>query len=168
MSPATQRKGQISALARAKGAARLAAVQALYQMELTGADVSEVSEEFVRHRLDGEGEGEALVPADRALFTELLNVAVARQLDIDNLIEAALAEGWTLARLDSTLRALLRAASAELMACSDTPARVVIDEYVDVAHAFYAGEEPSFVNGVLDSLARRLRPGELSPRETPG
>jgi len=104
------------------------------------------------------------VPADKALFSELLQIAVSRQVDIDNLIHAALAEGWTLARLDSTLRALLRAAAAELIACTQTPARVVISEYVDVAHAFFAGEEPSFVNGVLDSLARQLRPGELAPR----
>jgi N utilization substance protein B len=164
MSPSPQQAPPKLAQARAKGAARLAAVQALYQMELTGADASAVTDEFLRHRLDGESEGERLVPADKTLFAELLRVAVSRQIDIDNLIHAALAEGWTLARLDSTLRALLRAAAAELIACTETPARVVISEYVDVAHAFFAGEEPAFVNGVLDSLARQLRPGELAPR----
>jgi len=164
MSPAPQHAAPKAAQARAKGAARLAAVQALYQMELTGADASAVRDEFLRHRLDGESEGERLVPADKTLFAELLRVAVSRQIDIDNLIHAALAEGWTLARLDSTLRALLRAAAAELIACPETPARVVINEYIDVAHAFFEGEETAFVNGVLDSLARQLRPGELSPR----
>lgn len=164
MSEAAKRKEPRGAQARAKAAARLAAVQALYQMELTGADAAAVTEEFLHHRLDGESEDERLVPADKTLFTELLRVAVTRQSAIDNLIHAALAEGWTLARLDSTLRALLRAATAELTACADTPARVVISEYVDVAHAFFSGEEPGFVNGVLDSLARHLRPDELAPR----
>ncbi len=144
--------------ARAKGAARLAAIQALYQMELTGTDANIVTEEFIRHRLGGEGEDETRVAANEALFRDLLLASVRRQVEIDNLINGALATDWTLARLDSTLRALLRAATAELLTRPDTPHRVIINEYVELAHDFFGGEEPGFVNGILDRLARELRP----------
>ncbi|MGQ0662612.1 MAG: transcription antitermination factor NusB [Pseudomonadota bacterium] len=135
--------------------ARLAAVQALYQIDLTGAAPGAVIEEFRLHRLAGQA------AADAALFADLVEGACATQADIDALLRSALAEGWTLERLESVLRAALRAGVYELMAHADVPARVAINEYVDIAHAFAVGRDVGFLNGVLDRLARRLRPGEL-------
>ncbi|MFQ5954905.1 MAG: transcription antitermination factor NusB [Kiloniellales bacterium] len=144
-----------------RSAARLAAVQALYQSELTAAPVAEIVDEFVAHRLGREIEGIAFVEADPEFFADLVLGAVERQGEIDGLITGALAEGWPLERLDSTLRAMLRAGTYELLARPDVPARVVITEYVDIAHAFFEGLEPGFVNGVLDRLGHILRPGKL-------
>ena len=144
-----------------RGAARLSAVQALYQAEFAGAPVAEVVDEFVAHRLGREVEGVAFVEADREFFTDLVLGASGWGKEIDGHITGALVEGWPLERLDSTLRAILRAGIYELMARPDVPARVVINEYVDVAHAFFHGPEPGLVNGVLDRLGHSLRPGEL-------
>ncbi len=146
---------------RARSVARLGAVQALYQMELTGTGVDSVIEEFRRHRLGRDIEGVATAEADVEFFDDLVRGVVGRQVAIDKQVNARLAEGWRLARLDSILRALLRAATFELMARADVPARVVIDEYVELACAFFDGSETGFVNGALDRIARVLRPNEL-------
>jgi N utilization substance protein B len=144
--------------------ARLAAVQALYQMDLAETDLAAVIEEFKAHRL-GPGAGNATAAeADPEHFARVLEGVVKGQREIDPLIDRQLAQGWRLARIDSIVRAILRAATFELTALADIPARVVISEYVEVAHAFFEGDESKVVNGVLDALARKLRPGELPER----
>jgi N utilization substance protein B len=144
--------------------ARLAAVQALYQMDLAQTDLAEVIEEFKAHRLGpAAGHGTAM-QADADHFARVLKGVVERQREIDPMVDQQLAEGWRLVRIDSIVRAILRAAAFELMALVDVPSRVVITEYINVAHAFFEGDEPRVVNGVLDHLARKLRPGELSER----
>lgn len=146
----------------ARSAARLAAVQALYQMEMTGADWRKVVHEFDQHRLGAEIEGVQYREADPGHFRKVIETAVAGQGAIDQLTDRALVERWPLGRIDSTLRAVFRAAGAELTAMTDIPAKVVIGEYVDVARAFFeGGREAGFVNGVLDHMAREARPGAL-------
>lgn len=146
---------------KARTAARLAAVQALYQMETAGVGAEAVIREFVAHRLGGDIEGAALYEADADFFAELTRGVVAGQRRIDPYIERRLAENWTLARLDATARAILRAGVYELTTRPDIPYRVVIDEYVEMAKAFFGeGEEPRFVNAVLDACARDVRPDE--------
>jgi transcription antitermination protein NusB len=135
-------------------AARLAAVQALYQMELTDSGAEEVAEEFIAHRFDE-------TPADEEFFKTILEGVPPHQAEIDKAIAACLSEAWTLARVDSILRAILRAASFELISRRDVPAKVVIDEYVGIAHDFFAGDEPGFVNAALDRMARRKRAKEF-------
>jgi transcription antitermination protein NusB len=147
-----------------RAAARIAAVQALYQIEMSGAPADEVIAEFRDHRLSG---GEQQPAADARLFASLTAAASVRRADIDRLISGALATGWSLERLDSVMRALLRAGVCELLEFADVPARVVIDQYVEVAHAFLAEKETGFVNGVLDRLARTLRPQELGAAGAP-
>lgn len=150
-------KGEERRLARS--AARLAAVQALFQMEATKADWREVLEEFETHRLGAEIEGEALRAPDLGLLRALIEGAVSRQAQIDQATDAALKESWPIGRIDPTLRALFRAAGAELFDMTDTPPKVVISEFVDVAKAFFpGGKEPGLVNAVLDRLARQARP----------
>jgi transcription antitermination protein NusB len=143
-----------------RSAARLAAVQGLYQMDLAATDISEVIKQFAT-RFGAEGEGSAPEVADRLFFAELLRGVVRRQLEIDPLVDAKLAGGWRLNRLDSILRAILRAGAFELMERRDIPAKVIISEYVDVAKEFFTGEEPKVVNGVLDKLARDQRPADV-------
>jgi N utilization substance protein B len=144
--------------------ARLAAVQALYQMDLAGTDLAEVIDEFETHRLGEDAEDRTIAGADAEHFARILHGVVARQRDLDPVIDAQLAAGWSLVRVDAILRAILRAGAFELVEETDVPVRVVISEYVDVAHAFFAGDEPKVVNGVLDALARKLRPGALPER----
>jgi len=144
--------------------ARLAAVQALYQMDLAETDLAAVIEEFKGRRLGEDDDDGSAGGADEKHFARVLKGVVRRQRDVDPLIDRQLAEGWRLYRVDSIVRAILRAASFELLELSDVPPRVVISEYIDVAHAFFAGDEPRVVNGVLDQLARKLRPGELPER----
>ena len=146
---------------RTRSAARLAVVQALYQMELTGVGVDTVVDEFRNFRFGQQLEGAELTEADAPFFADIVRGVVARQVAIDKQVNATLAEGWRLSRLDSILRALLRAATFELTARKDVPARVVIDEYVDVTSAFFNGPEAGFVNGALDRIARALRPDEF-------
>jgi len=159
--------------AQARSAARLAAVQALYQMDLAKTDLNDIIEEFAAFRLQGrdaEDEGQAveLASADQTYFAELVRGAVRRQRDIDPLVDQKLATGWRLVRVDSTLRAIFRAAVYELMDRVDVPARVVINEYINVAHAFFSDDQPKVVNGVLDQLARELRASEFDkPRAAP-
>jgi len=143
----------------ARSAARLAAVQALYQMELTGADWQAVRREFEDHRLGAEIEGVQYRDADVALFRDILEGVVAHQAAIDQLTDRALVEKWPLGRIDATLRAVFRAAGHELTGRQDIPPKVSIGEYVDVAKAFFeSGKEAKFVNAVLDHMAREVRP----------
>ncbi len=151
--------------AASRSAARLAAVQALYQMDMTGIDLNDVVAEFEAHRLGQEIEGEQYCAAEAVFFRDLVEGVVREQRNLDPLIDQRLAEGWRLTRVDSILRAILRAGTQELFARQDVPARVVITEYVDIAHAFFGDEEPKVVNGVLDRLARKARPDEFRPRE---
>ncbi len=144
-----------------RSVARLGAVQALYQIELADAGVEATIAEFARYRLGAEVEGAALAAVDSELFTDLVGGASDRRAEIDTLLEGALDERWRLERLERVVRAMLRAGVYELLARPDVPARVVINEYVDVAHAFFDGGEPAFINGVLDHLARELRRPEI-------
>ena len=147
--------------ANQRGAARLAAVQALYQMDLGGATLPDVIAEFEAHRLGKEIDGDQYRDADAAFFRDIITGVVADQRELDPAIDAALMAGWPLARIDATLRAILRSGAFELAHRSDVPGRVVISEYVDVANAFYEGEVPAMVNAVLDALARKLRAPEF-------
>jgi transcription antitermination protein NusB len=140
--------------------ARLAAVQALYQVDITGVPPNEVVDEWRLHRLGRSGEGTA-GDTDASLFADLVEGTSQRRADIDGMLSPALAEGWSLGRLEVVLRATLRAGTYELIGRSDVPARVAINEYVDIARGFFSGREPAFVNAVLDKLARRLRPDEF-------
>jgi N utilization substance protein B len=152
-----------SGLSRSR--ARLAAVQALYQMDVAETDLNEIIEEFKTHRLGPDCEEDAVAGADTEHFERVLNGVVRRQRELDPLVDQQLATGWRLVRVDAILRAILRAGGFELMELGDVPARVVISEYVEVAHAFLEGDEPRVVNGVLDQIARKLRPGELPDRK---
>jgi N utilization substance protein B len=149
----------------ARSAARLAAVQALYQMELTGVDTEEVVREFVEHRFGREPETGTAGELDAEFFASLVRGVPTHQEEIDAGIAKCLSADWRLSRIDSILRAILRAAAFELIAVKDVPGKVVIDEYVDVSHAFFSGDEPSFINAALDKLARRKRAVEFG--ETP-
>jgi len=142
--------------ADARHAARLGAVQALYQMEMLGADSEEVAEEFAEHRF-----GELPVAPDAEFFHAIVTGVPPNQVEIDRSIVASLSQSWKLERVDSILRAILRCAVYELVARRDVPAKVVIDEYVAVAGAFFGADEPGFVNGALDTIARRKRAAEF-------
>ena len=151
---------------RPRTGARVAAVQALFQAEASGDSPETVLDQFIRHRLGQmPGQGgfeEGRVPeADVGLFAGIVRRAATHSDDLDAIIGTHLAEAWPLARLDPVLRALLRAATAELRDGQSPPARVVIREYLDIAHGFFTGEEPRFAAGVLDALARSLRPGDF-------
>ena len=146
---------------RARRAARLAAVQALYQIEVAATRSDSVIAEFVAHRLDRSIDGERAAPADRAHFVSVVEGVSRRPDDVDTLIGDVLGEGWSLRRLGALLRALMCAAAFELLEMQAVPARVVIDEYVEIAASFFSDREPAFVNGALDKLARRLRPTEF-------
>ncbi len=158
---ATGPKARPSKAANQRGAARLAAVQALYQMDLAGVTLPEVIAEFEAHRLGKEIDGDQYRTADPIFFREIVGGVVDDQRDLDPRIDAALVAGWPLVRIDATLRAILRSGAFELTRRKDIPARVVISEYVDVAKAFFEGEVPSMVNAVLDTFARQARPAEF-------
>ena len=143
---------------RSRSAARLAAVQALYQHEMEGTPLPRLLHEFHEHRLGATIEDEQYHEAEREFFDDLVTGADARRSDIDGLISGRLAEGWTLERLDRPMRAILRAGAYELIARPDVPVASVISEYVDVAHAFYDKRESGFVNGLLDAIAKEARP----------
>lgn len=147
--------------ANKRGAARLSAVQALYQMDVGGSSLSDVLAEFEAFRLGAELDGEQYREADASWFRDLVKGVVAEQRYLDPVIHRSLVAGWPLRRIDTTLRAILRAGAFELMRRKDVPARVVISEYIDVARAFYEAEEPRMVNGVLDKLAREFRSSEF-------
>ena len=143
---------------RSRSAARLAAVQALYQQDMEGTPVAQLLKEFHDHRLGATIEDAQYHDAEREFFDDIVTGANARNDDIDRLISERLAEGWTLERLDRPMRAILRAGAYELIARADVPVGSVISEYVDVAHAFYDKSESGFVNGLLDSIAKQARP----------
>jgi N utilization substance protein B len=138
---------------QSRSVARLAAVQALYQMETGGAGVEAVIREFTDHRFDRDIEGETLAQADEEYFASIVRGAVEDQGVIDKAIAARLATGWKLERIDATLRAIFRAAGFELISRS-APIEVVIDEYVEITKSFFEGPEPGFVNAALDGLAK--------------
>lgn len=144
-----------------RSAARLAAVQALYQMDVSGKGVIDALAEFEAFWIGREVEGIAFSPSDTDFFRAILTGVVENQRPIDQKIDAALAAGWPLTRIEAVLRAILRAGTFELMYRKDVPVRVVITEYVDLTHGFYGDDEPGLVNAVLDAIAREVRPGEL-------
>jgi transcription antitermination protein NusB len=148
--------------ANKRGAARLAAVQALYQMDLAGSGLNEIMAEFESHWLGGEVEGVQFLPAEAAYFRDIVTGFVAAQTRLDPQIDAALVRGWPLDRIDAVLRAVLRAAAYELDRRSDVPARIVVSEYVDVANAFAGTTETGMVNAVLDQLAHQMRAAEFA------
>ncbi len=159
MTVASSPQGSVPRKGGRRTAARTMAVQALYQIEMSGADAADVIKEFRQHRLAEAGSGKDA--PDAKLFAALVAAASTRREEIDALIVPALADDWKLERLDAVIRALLRAGVAELADFADTPARVIIDEYLHVAHSFFPARETGFVNGVLDRLARRLRSTEV-------
>ncbi len=143
--------------AKARSAARLAAVQALYQRDMEGTAMAQLLDEFHRHRLGAEIEGDQYVQAEVAFFDDLVQGVAARRDEIDALLSSKLAEGWKLERLDKTMLQVLRAGTFELLARADVPTGSAINEYVDVAHAFFAARDAKFVNGVLDAVAKVVR-----------
>ena len=147
--------------ANRRGAARLAAVQALYQMDLAATPLHDILAEFEGHWIGREVEGDKYLPAEAAFFRDVVGGVVAEQRRLDPMIDAALARGWPLKRIETVLRAILRAGAYELDKKPDVPARVVVSEYVDVANAFVDREETGMINAVLDQLARQLRAGEF-------
>jgi N utilization substance protein B len=147
--------------ANKRGAARLAAVQALYQMDLAGTGLNEIMAEFADHWLGGEVEGAQYRPAEAAFFRDIVVGVVREQGKLDPQIDAALRRGWPLKRIEAVLRAILRAGAYELACRRDVPARVVTSEYVDVASAFVDKDETGMVNAVLDQLARQVRAEEF-------
>lgn len=142
---------------RSRSAARLAAVQALYQQEMEGTPLARLLDEFHQHRLGAELDEVRYAEAEVAFFDDLVRGVTARRDEIDALIEGKLSAGWTLARLDRPLRQILRAGTYELVARIDVPTASVISEYVDVADAFYDRRETGFVNGLLDGVAKAVR-----------
>lgn len=153
--PPAAASGQPSITARRR-MARLLAVQALYQIELTGNDADVVAAEVLQHRAGGDADA-----TDQGLFHDIVRETHRRRADFNALIDDALSEGWTANRLEILLSIILRCGAYELSARPEVPVRVVINEYVELAHAFFGGREPGMANGVLDALARRLRPGDL-------
>jgi transcription antitermination protein NusB len=140
-----------------RSAARLAAVQALYQQEMESTPVAPLLHEFHLHRLGATIDGVDYADAEVDFFDDVVKGADARAVELDELIAAKLAEGWTLARLDKPMKAILRAGAYELVARADVPTATVISEYVDVAKAFYDARESGFVNGLLDAIAKEVR-----------
>lgn len=149
----------------ARSAARLGAVQALYQIELSGGPAETVVGEFLEQRLAEEIEGFSLDAADRELFAGLVRGVAAEQAPLDDLLSAVLAEDWPVERLETVLKVILRAGAYELAYRPDIPPRVTITEYVDLARAFFDGKEPGLANGVLDRLAHELRPEAFEARD---
>lgn len=142
---------------QARAAARLAAVQALYQYDMEATPLPSLLDEFHRHRLGMTIDEEEYAKAEVAFFDDVVQGVVSRREEIDALIASKLVEGWSLARLDKTMIQILRAGTYELMARPDVPTGAAIGEYLDVAHAFFDAREAKFVNGVLDSVAKSVR-----------
>ena len=147
-----------AARSSSRSAARLAAVQALYQQDMEGTPVPRLLKEFHDHRLGATIGDITYHAAETDFFDDLVTGANGRSDEIDALVGAKLAQGWTLERLDRPMRAILRAGAYELIARTDVPTASVISEYVDVAHAFYDKRESGFVNGILDAIAKEVRP----------
>ncbi len=143
--------------ANQRGAARLAAVQALYQMDIGGTGVLEIVAEYEAHRLGQELDGETYLKADASWFRSIVSGVVRDQRRLDPLIASALQDDWALSRLDSTVRAILRAGVFELLDRKDVPVAVIVTEYVEIAQAFFSDDEPKLVNAVLDRIAKQVR-----------
>jgi len=158
--PAEKARG--SRKANKRGAARLAAVQALYQMDLAGTGLNDILAEFESHWLGGVVEGARYLPAEAAFFRDIVGGVVREQSRLDPMIDTALNRGWPLKRIEAVLRAVLRAGAYELACRRDVPPRVIVSEYVDVASAFVDRDETGMVNAVLDQLARQLRADEFA------
>ena len=148
--------------AQNRSTARLTAVQALYEMDMVGGDADPVLRDFIRDRWKhADDEAGPLAEPDTGLLTEIVRGVTGRKDDLDNMIEPTLSGNWTIERLEVILRAILRAGTFELIGLPETPAKVIINEYVDVSKAFFTGTEPGLVNAVLDRLAQTLRATEL-------
>jgi transcription antitermination protein NusB len=144
-------------MSKARSAARLAAVQALYQQEMEATPLAKLLHEFHRHRLGATIEGATYAEAEVDFFNDIVKGVEARRAEIDAQVAAKLSGGWTLDRLDRPMRQILRAGTYELLARADIPTGSVIGEYLDVADAFYDKKEKGFVNGVLDAVAKAVR-----------
>ncbi len=160
MNEASGKPDEPARQANKRGAARLAAVQALYQMDVGGIGLLEITAEYEAHRLGKEIDGSRYRQADPQWFRAILSGVVENQKKIDPVVRQSLLEGWPLSRLDSTLRAILRSGTYELMERRDVPVAVIVSEYVDIARAFFEVEEPKLVNAVLDRVAKRVRDGK--------
>ena len=147
-----------------RSAARLNAVQALYQMDVSGTGVAEVVAQFESHWIGKEIEGDAYNPAEVAFFKDIVNGVLADQRSIDSHVDAALTQGWPLRRVETVVRAILRAGTYELRKRKDVPVRAIISEYVDIAAAFHDRDEAGLINAVLDTLARDIRSEEFQPK----
>ena len=147
----------MKARSKARSAARLAAVQALYQLDMEATPLAKLLDEFHRHRLGAEIEGDQYAEAETAFFDDVVQGVSARKDEIDALLAGKLAAGWKIERLDKTMLQVLRAGTFELLARADVPTATVITEYVDVAHAFFEPREAKFVNGLLDAVAKMVR-----------
>ncbi len=145
-----------------RSAARLAAVQALYQMDMTGVSADGVIVQFMDPEVRRQWSENGVVDFDRGLFTQLVKGVTAGREELDRVIGAALTTDWTVERLEIILRRILEAGTFEITERTDVPPRVTITEYVDLAHAFYSGAEPGLVNGVLDRLAHKFRDAEMA------
>ncbi|WP_340265590.1 transcription antitermination factor NusB [Sphingobium mellinum] len=143
---------------KSRSAARLAAVQALYQIEMEGTQLNALLHEFHQHRLGATIEDVTYAQAEESFFDDIVIGVDKRRAEIDGLVIARLSKGWSLERLDKPMRQILRAGTYELLARKDVPTGTVISEYVDVAHAFYDKREAGFVNGLLDAVAKDVRP----------
>ena len=162
-----QSRSKADRKANRRGAARLAAVQALYQMDIGGAGINDIFAEFESHWLGNEVEGDKYLPAEAAFFQDIVAGVVRDQAKLDPLIDDALSKGWPLKRIDAILRAVLRAGAYELEHRKDVPGRVVVSEYVDVAHAFVeARARPAWSTRVLDQIARQFRADEFAWRSS--
>jgi transcription antitermination protein NusB len=149
----------VPARSKARAAARLAAVQALYQFEMEETPLARLLDEFHQHRLGQEIEDDRYAEAEVAFFDDVVKGAIARREEIDALLSERMAQGWSLPRLDKTLVQILRAGAYELLARADVPTGAAIGEYVDVAHAFFDQREAKFVNALLDAVAKAVRQG---------
>ena len=152
----TPQSGAPTRTANQRGAARLAAVQALYQMDVGRQSLEDTLGQFNAHMLGREVEGEQYLPADADFFRQIVSGVIKSQLDIDPTVDKALSNDWPVGRIDATLRAILRAAAFELLRRRDIPAGVVITEYVDIAKAFYEDDAPGMVHAVLDTIAKQV------------
>jgi transcription antitermination protein NusB len=156
------RKADLGGRAGARSAARLAAVQGLYQVQISGQSAESVLREFVEHRFRAEGDSDYRKP-DTDLFCDVMRGASARKSELDPMIGAELAEGWRLERLERVMQALLLSGTYELVARPDVPTAVIINEYVDLAHAFFEADQARFAHAVLDKIAAKARPGIALP-----
>lgn len=164
----TKKKGQTyrpkrRSQGRSRSASRMAAVQALYQMELSNQDSEAALREFIEHRLGKEIEGEQYPEADEKYFVGLVRGVVERQQEIDRELARAMPKEWPFNRIDPTMRAIMRSATFELISEPTVGARVIVHEYMTIAAAFFAGDEIAFLGGVLSRLARAHRPQETAP-----